>query len=215
VNLIILFICGVLWAATAIAYHRRSRNVCVSCGRGIFRADVAEPGGRAAVGEVGCERGGGGEPPVRVHPRRLVLRLAGRYQQRLPSDDGRHAGHARNGPRPGRHGPGRQRAHPRSREPLGRDLPSLDLVQGRSARPAAARDHPGLDRCRRTRSGRPDERPTPPRRRQLGDQCARDPLGRLGSSPGYGDVRLLPAPPYDVCALRTRCHVPKRRSRWA
>ena len=34
VNLVILFIGGVLWAATAIAYHRRSRNVCVSCGRG-------------------------------------------------------------------------------------------------------------------------------------------------------------------------------------
>jgi hypothetical protein len=34
VNLIILLIGGVLWAATAIAYHRRSRNVCVSCGRG-------------------------------------------------------------------------------------------------------------------------------------------------------------------------------------
>jgi hypothetical protein len=34
VNLIILFIGGLLWAATAIAYHRRSRNVCVSCGRG-------------------------------------------------------------------------------------------------------------------------------------------------------------------------------------
>ena len=34
VNLIILFAGGVLWAATAIAYHRRSRNACVSCGRG-------------------------------------------------------------------------------------------------------------------------------------------------------------------------------------
>ena len=33
-NLIILFVGGVLWAATAIAYHRRSRNLCVSCGRG-------------------------------------------------------------------------------------------------------------------------------------------------------------------------------------
>ena len=33
VNLIILFVGGVLWAATAIAYHRRSRNACVSCGR--------------------------------------------------------------------------------------------------------------------------------------------------------------------------------------
>ncbi|TDW15569.1 NYN domain-containing protein [Kribbella kalugense] len=34
VNLIILFVGGLLWAATAIAYHRRSRSVCVSCGRG-------------------------------------------------------------------------------------------------------------------------------------------------------------------------------------
>lgn len=34
VNLIILFAGGLLWAATAIAYHRRSRNACVSCGRG-------------------------------------------------------------------------------------------------------------------------------------------------------------------------------------
>ena len=34
VNLVILFIGGLLWAATAIAYHRRSRNACVSCGRG-------------------------------------------------------------------------------------------------------------------------------------------------------------------------------------
>jgi hypothetical protein len=33
VNLIILFVGGVLWAATALAYHRRSRNACVSCGR--------------------------------------------------------------------------------------------------------------------------------------------------------------------------------------
>ena len=33
-NLIILFIGGLLWAATAIAYHRRSRDTCVSCGRG-------------------------------------------------------------------------------------------------------------------------------------------------------------------------------------
>jgi hypothetical protein len=34
VNLVILFVGGLLWAATAIAYHRRSRNACVSCGRG-------------------------------------------------------------------------------------------------------------------------------------------------------------------------------------
>ena len=34
VNLIILFVGGLLWAATAIAYHRRSRGACVSCGRG-------------------------------------------------------------------------------------------------------------------------------------------------------------------------------------
>ncbi|WP_405061488.1 NYN domain-containing protein [Kribbella sp. NBC_01505] len=34
VNLLIVFIGGVLWAATAIAYHRRSRDACVSCGRG-------------------------------------------------------------------------------------------------------------------------------------------------------------------------------------
>jgi hypothetical protein len=38
VNLVILFVGGLLWAATAIAYHRRSRNACVSCGRG-DRAD--------------------------------------------------------------------------------------------------------------------------------------------------------------------------------
>ena len=34
VNLVILFIGGLLWAATAVAYHRRSRQACVSCGRG-------------------------------------------------------------------------------------------------------------------------------------------------------------------------------------
>jgi len=34
VNLVLIFIGGLLWAATAIAYHRRSRNTCVSCGRG-------------------------------------------------------------------------------------------------------------------------------------------------------------------------------------
>ncbi|MEU4194572.1 NYN domain-containing protein [Kribbella sp. NPDC026611] len=34
VNLIILFVGGLLWAATALAYHRRTRNTCVSCGRG-------------------------------------------------------------------------------------------------------------------------------------------------------------------------------------
>jgi hypothetical protein len=33
VNLIIVFVGGLLWAATAIAYHRRSRHACVSCGR--------------------------------------------------------------------------------------------------------------------------------------------------------------------------------------
>jgi hypothetical protein len=33
VNLIIVFVGGLLWAATAIAYHRRSRYACVSCGR--------------------------------------------------------------------------------------------------------------------------------------------------------------------------------------
>lgn len=33
VNLIIVFVGGLLWAATAIAYHRRSRDACVSCGR--------------------------------------------------------------------------------------------------------------------------------------------------------------------------------------
>ncbi|MFC9690261.1 NYN domain-containing protein [Kribbella sp. NPDC056951] len=32
-NLLILFVGGVLWAATAIAYHRRTRDACVSCGR--------------------------------------------------------------------------------------------------------------------------------------------------------------------------------------
>ncbi|WP_433161434.1 NYN domain-containing protein [Kribbella sp. CA-247076] len=34
VNLVVLFVGGLLWAATAIAYHRRSRKACVSCGRG-------------------------------------------------------------------------------------------------------------------------------------------------------------------------------------
>jgi hypothetical protein len=34
VNLVIVFLGGLLWAATAVAYHRRSRNACVSCGRG-------------------------------------------------------------------------------------------------------------------------------------------------------------------------------------
>jgi hypothetical protein len=33
VNLILMFIGGLLWAATAIAYHRRSRQACTSCGR--------------------------------------------------------------------------------------------------------------------------------------------------------------------------------------
>ncbi|MBB6571475.1 hypothetical protein HNR71_007112 [Kribbella sandramycini] len=33
VNLIILFIGGLLWAVTALAYHRRTRAACVSCGR--------------------------------------------------------------------------------------------------------------------------------------------------------------------------------------
>ncbi|MEU4184041.1 hypothetical protein, partial [Micrococcus luteus] len=34
VNLVIVFVGGLLWAATALAYHRRSRDTCVSCGRG-------------------------------------------------------------------------------------------------------------------------------------------------------------------------------------
>jgi hypothetical protein len=33
VNLIIVFVGGLLWAGTALAYHRRSREACVSCGR--------------------------------------------------------------------------------------------------------------------------------------------------------------------------------------
>lgn len=37
VNLVILFVGGLLWAATAIAYHRRSRDACVSCGRSDHR----------------------------------------------------------------------------------------------------------------------------------------------------------------------------------
>ncbi len=33
VNLILMFIGGLLWAATALAYHRRTRDLCPSCGR--------------------------------------------------------------------------------------------------------------------------------------------------------------------------------------
>jgi hypothetical protein len=33
VNLIIVFVGGLLWAATALAYHRRSRGACIACGR--------------------------------------------------------------------------------------------------------------------------------------------------------------------------------------
>ncbi|WP_202869135.1 NYN domain-containing protein [Kribbella antibiotica] len=33
VNLLLLFAGGLLWAATAVAYHRRSRSACASCGR--------------------------------------------------------------------------------------------------------------------------------------------------------------------------------------
>ncbi|TWD73382.1 hypothetical protein FB561_7271 [Kribbella amoyensis] len=33
VNLILMFVGGLLWAATAIAYHRRARRACLSCGR--------------------------------------------------------------------------------------------------------------------------------------------------------------------------------------
>jgi hypothetical protein len=55
VNLIILFVGGLLWAATAIAYHRRSRELCVSCGRGDAepawkRPEAARRWGRWAVG---------------------------------------------------------------------------------------------------------------------------------------------------------------------
>lgn len=34
VNLILMFVGGLLWAATALAHHRRTRNLCLSCGRG-------------------------------------------------------------------------------------------------------------------------------------------------------------------------------------
>ena len=33
VNLLLMFLGGLLWAATAITYHRRARQACVSCGR--------------------------------------------------------------------------------------------------------------------------------------------------------------------------------------
>jgi hypothetical protein len=33
VNVLLMFLGGLLWAATAIAYHRRARKACVSCGR--------------------------------------------------------------------------------------------------------------------------------------------------------------------------------------
>ncbi|TDU91442.1 hypothetical protein EV138_5048 [Kribbella voronezhensis] len=33
VNLILMFVGGLLWAATALAYHRRTRDLCLSCGR--------------------------------------------------------------------------------------------------------------------------------------------------------------------------------------
>jgi hypothetical protein len=55
VNLVIVFVGGLLWAATAIAYHRRSRNACVSCGRNDRPApawttpEQARRWGRAAV----------------------------------------------------------------------------------------------------------------------------------------------------------------------
>ncbi|HEY3562379.1 MAG TPA: NYN domain-containing protein [Kribbella sp.] len=55
VNLIVLFVGGLLWAATAIAYHRRSRDLCISCGRGNAepawkRPEAARRWGRWAVG---------------------------------------------------------------------------------------------------------------------------------------------------------------------
>ncbi|ADB34609.1 hypothetical protein Kfla_5603 [Kribbella flavida DSM 17836] len=34
VNLLLVFFGGLLWAATAVAYHRRARQACVFCGRG-------------------------------------------------------------------------------------------------------------------------------------------------------------------------------------
>lgn len=43
VNLIILFVGGMLWAATAIAYHRRSRDACVCCGRGAVEPAWTSP----------------------------------------------------------------------------------------------------------------------------------------------------------------------------
>ncbi|GAA0960799.1 hypothetical protein GCM10009554_76300 [Kribbella koreensis] len=33
VNILIIFVGGLLWAATAVSYHRRLRNACASCGR--------------------------------------------------------------------------------------------------------------------------------------------------------------------------------------
>ncbi|TCM47855.1 hypothetical protein EV648_104249 [Kribbella sp. VKM Ac-2568] len=33
VNLVLMFVGGLLWAATALAYHRRARQACISCGR--------------------------------------------------------------------------------------------------------------------------------------------------------------------------------------
>lgn len=34
VNLILMFVGGLLWAATALAHHRRKHQLCLSCGRG-------------------------------------------------------------------------------------------------------------------------------------------------------------------------------------
>ncbi|MGW7057979.1 NYN domain-containing protein [Streptomyces sp. NPDC054904] len=50
VNLIILFVGGVLWALTALAYQRRTRGLCVRCGRGGAAASWTAPEAAARWG---------------------------------------------------------------------------------------------------------------------------------------------------------------------
>jgi hypothetical protein len=53
VNLLLMFLGGLLWAATAITYHRRTRKACVSCGRNDRAAPPGPPPSLRSGGVAG------------------------------------------------------------------------------------------------------------------------------------------------------------------
>ena len=216
VNLVIMFVGGLLWAATAIAYHRRSRNACVSCGRGDGpptawpTPEQALRWGRVAV-TVASSRTSRYEFTRVAWYFGWPLGITDEFHQMMVDTPGM----LEMGLAHGRDGHRRRHPDPRPGAPLGRGLSALDLVQGGQAGPTAAGDHPGVAGGRRTDPGRPDERPAPDGRGQLGGEPPRRPWVLWGAALGAATYAYYLRRRTYVPTVRTRCHVPKRRSRCA